>query len=413
MSAPSSGVQRADVQAGSPLVLMLVWTGVSTDTRVLREATTLVAAGWRVHVVGRAVPADFVPPEGVTVSSLGAPPAAQTRGRELSAPERVARWLLLPEHVRRRLRRWQQQALAEGRRHRADVVHAHDFTALPVGAALAREWDVPLVYDSHELWSGRPREGRPTPLRLRREARIERDLGRQAAAVLTVGEGVADVLRERYGWDDVRVVRNTFPVGPAQAPAPPASPRGAVYAGRLAPFRELEVIAEASRTAPLPVTLVGPADAHYLSTFDPGAARVEASRPTDDVDALLAAEGLALVTHSDRWVNHRLALPNKLFHAVRAGVPVVATDVGELALVVREHDLGELYPPGDAKAMVAAMTRAMGRYATLLENVRRARQTLSWDADAAVLRATYAGLRVPPPAAGILEDLPTAPKEGS
>ncbi len=33
--------------------LMLVWTGVSTDTRVLREATALVAAGHEVHLIGR------------------------------------------------------------------------------------------------------------------------------------------------------------------------------------------------------------------------------------------------------------------------------------------------------------------------------------------------------------------------
>ena len=192
-------------------VLMLVWTGVSTDTRVLREARTLVDAGWSVHIIGRAVPSDFVAPQGISVSSVGLPPAAQGRTRKLSFIERAARWLMLPEHVGRRLAAWQRAALVEARSHRADVVHAHDFSALPVGAALANEWGVPLVYDSHELWSGRPRVGRPTPIRARREARLEARLGARAAVVLTVGEGVAEALRERYGWRDVRVVRNTFP----------------------------------------------------------------------------------------------------------------------------------------------------------------------------------------------------------
>lgn len=330
------------------------------------------------------------------MSSVGAPPTAQGRRRELSDVERAIRWLLLPEHVGRRLGSWQRAALAEARAHQADVVHSHDFSALPVGAALAREWGVPLVYDSHELWSGRPRVGRPTPFKAWREARLEARLGAQAAAVLTVGEGVACALRERYGWVDVRVVRNTFPH--VQAPVQHAGgPSAAVYAGRVAPFRELEVIAQASYSTHLPITMIGPADAQFVARFNPGLAKVEDSRPADEVDAVLAAAGLALVTHSDRWVNHRLALPNKLFHAVRAGVPVVATDVGELARAVREHDLGELYRPGDPADLVRAIERAVARYAELQANVRAAAGPLSWDADGRVLVDAYAGLRPGPP----------------
>ena len=370
---------------------MLVWTGVSTDTRVLREAGALVEAGWSVHIIGRAVPSDFVAPPGISVSSVGAPPAAQSRTRELNTVGRGARWLLLPEHVAHRLASWQRAALVDAREHRADVVHAHDFSTLPVGVALAEQWGVPLVYDSHELWSGRPRVGRPTPWRARHQTRLEAKLGARAAIVLTVGEGVACALRERYGWGDIRVVRNTFP----RAPAPnqsPGRPIAAVYAGRIAPYRELEVIARASHSTQLPITLIGPADAEFLARFDPGRAKVEDSRPVDEVDVVLAAAGLALVTHSNRWVNHRLALPNKLFHAVRAGVPVVATDVGELARAVREHDLGELYSPGDAAGLVRAIERALGRYEELQARVRDAAGDLSWDADGAVLRASYGDL---------------------
>ncbi len=393
-------------------VLMLVWTGVSTDTRVLREARTLVEAGWSVHIIGRAVPADFVAPQGISVSSVGAPPSADGRKRELNFLERTARWLLLPEHVGIRLAAWQRAALIEARNHRADVIHAHDFTALAVGASLSDEWGVPLVYDNHELWSGLPRVGRPTPWRARREARLEARLGARATVVLTVGEGVANALREQYGWSDIRIVRNTFPRVKALAQRA-GGPNGAVYAGRIAPYRELEVIATASRSTSLPITLIGPADAQFLSRFDPGLTRIEESLPADEVDAVLAEAGLALVTHSDRWVNHRLALPNKLFHAVRAGVPVVATDVGELARTVREHDLGELYRPGDAEDLVRAIERAIERYAELQKRVRDAAGALSWDTDGRALVDAYATLRASPPQAGILNRQTDRENEGT
>jgi hypothetical protein len=53
-------------------ILMLVWTGVAEDARVKRESATLAEAG------------------------------RQT----LPLPLRLARWLLLPEHVRSSLRSW-------------------------------------------------------------------------------------------------------------------------------------------------------------------------------------------------------------------------------------------------------------------------------------------------------------------
>lgn len=408
-------------------VLMLVATPVATDTRVLREARSLVAHGHRVHIVGRSVPEDFLPPDGITVSSVGtssafrgagAGPPAEDHPRRLPPHLRLARWVLLPEHRRSAFGRWAagvHAAVAALGSEEVDVVHAHDFTALEVGARIARERGVPLVYDSHELWSGRPREHRPTPLADRRQRAVEGRLGREATSVITVGDGVADALRERYGWEHVVVVRNTFPLAtpagsadPAGTTAAPpsatttaaapvvaasvaAAPRELIYAGRLAAYRELDTIAEATRTPglPLPVTLVGPADETWLASFDAGRARVLPPVPSEEVTQRLVAAGLVLVTHSDRWENHRLAMPNKLFHAVRAGVPVVATDVGELARTVRAHGLGTLYRPGDAADLARAVREAVDRYPELHAAVVASARELSWERDEQVLLGIY------------------------
>lgn len=374
-------------------ILMLVWTGVATDARVLREARTLATAGHSVHIVGRAVPEGFDPGPGLTVGSVGQAPAAEGRGRRLSAPERAARWVLLPQHRQRRLRQWQAQALElarawAGESGRPDVVHVHDFTALEPGVVLAREWSVPFVYDTHEYWVGRPVEGRPAPVALRREARLEAELVAGAAAVITVGNGVADALRRDHpGWPEVTVVRNTFPPGDDSGVSSP--PAGLVYAGRLAADRELEVVAAASRRLDLPVTVMGPGDAEWVERFDPGSATVEPSAGHDVVESRLRAAGAALVTHSDRWENHRLAMPNKLFHAVSVGVPVVATDVGELGALVREHGVGTLYPPGSVDGLVAAVERLSADHTAYRDAVKVARGELTWERDSATLLDLY------------------------
>ena len=378
-------------------ILMLVISNVATDTRVMREASALAGAGHEVHVIGKDVSTGYEPPRGVTVASVGAGSAFRKEGaeslgarRKLPPHLRAARWLLLPQHRNSAFASWRAKAKELAAEQEFDIVHAHDFNTLALGVELAQNKRVPLVYDTHELWQGRPRVGRPTPLQKRREAKEEQAWGARAATVITVGEGVADALREAYGWRHVEVVRNTFPLPEGGPVDPPKSVSGAVYAGRIAPFRELEAIAGASELVkPLRIVIAGPADDTYLGSYDAKAAEVVGPRPVDEVDALLRELGISLVTHSDKWLNHRLAMPNKLFHAVRAGVPVVGTDVQELRRVVEEHKLGALYTPGDAASLAAALQEVADNYATYAVNVRAAAPALSWEADSAVLRGIY------------------------
>lgn len=376
---------------------MLVASPVTTDARVLREAATLIEAGHQVHVVGKDVPDDGPVHEGLRISTAtggrglrrGGDPGAAAR---LSGPQRAARWLLLPEHRSLSFGRWAQQAGEVAAELDYDVVHAHDFTALELGSRLARQRDVPLIYDTHELWFERYQTGRPTPVRSRRQRRVEERLGGGAAAVLTVGEALAGKLRASYGWTHVTVVRNTFPVDQRAPEVNLGAPPGAVYAGRLAAGRDLETVAAASRLVNVPLHLVGPVESSWFAGFDPGRCTVEPAVELQDVDARLRAAGLALVTLTDRSGNHRIALPNKLFHAVRVGVPVIASDVGELGRTVRAHGLGVLYRSGDPASLAAAIAEASGRYPELVDAVRRSAEHLSWNSDRDALLHVYGEL---------------------
>jgi glycosyltransferase involved in cell wall biosynthesis len=301
---------------------------------------------------------------------------------------RSARWLLLPEHRAATFRAWAEAAVADAAQRSFDVVHAHDFTALAAGAALAGGRGVPYLYDTHEFWSGRPRVGRPDPLRNRSETRSEARLGGGAAAVITVGDGVAAALRQRYSWSRIVVVRNAHPRS-GDTPPLPERPIRLIYGGRLAPYRDLETLIAAAPRLDLPTLVVGPADDDYAARLDFRSVERAAAVEPAALDALVRSAGLALVSHSDRWVNHRLALPNKLFEAIACGVPVVATDVGELAAMVRELDLGELYRYGDPDSLCAAVGRAVQRYPDLLRQAAAARESVTWESESERLIDLY------------------------
>lgn len=375
-------------------VLMIVRSDVAHDSRVLREALTLAEHGYRVTVVGSGVPDEWMSPTGVEVVSLGArspfsyrPP----RGQPLPLYLRGARWLLLPRHnasvnesFRREVRSWASQQMPY------DVVHAHDMPMLPVAHELSVRWGAALVYDAHEWWSSRHREQRPTPVADRRGVREERRLACAADLVITVSNGIAERFRG-WGVQDVRIVRNTFPIHPS-APDPVRRAEAAIYAGRVDGARDLETVFRAARADPtMRVTLAGPLDWTFMARHlvPKNVALVEAVAP-DDVDALLRAAGVALVTLDDSCDNHRLALPNKLYQAVRAGVPVVASDLPEIRRVVTGYGIGEVYTPGDEADLRAALRRVMLSPTAYATGLLRAREELAWSVDSAVLGAAYA-----------------------
>jgi glycosyltransferase involved in cell wall biosynthesis len=289
--------------------------------------------------------------------------------------------------------------LAYVREHgRPDVVHAHDFNTLELAAKTAARTGAALVYDSHEFWRGRARHGRPEPLRRRRAAAREDALLPRADLVLTVSEGIAERLRGS-GAPRVVVVRNSFPARPAAGPLP-QHPTGLVYAGRIGPGRDLETLVDAApalAAVGVRPVVVGPADADHLARLR---ARAEGKPvdlrpeplPLDDVDEVYRREGLAVVTLDDSCENHRLALPNKLFHAVRAGIPVIAADLPELSRAVRGQGIGATYRPGDAASLAAAVAEVAGRYQDALSAVAATQELYRWDRDAAALVEAYDGL---------------------
>ncbi|HEU4947757.1 MAG TPA: glycosyltransferase [Kribbella sp.] len=384
-------------------VLMLVQSAVAGDSRVLREATALAEAGHEVHLIGRDVPEGFEVGPGITAES-----AARSAGLRYGQPGqtaasrppglgtvglRMVRWLLLPEHRRRTEWHWRTAVagmLAGSKPY--EVVHAHDFNTLELAVELADRWSATLVYDSHELWFDRALPGRPSPLWRARGRRRESRLARRAAMVLTVSDGIARRLRDR-GLPDVRVIRNTFP-RLDRPPNPPSEPVALLYAGRIGAGRDLDaVVAAAERLAPIRTVLMGSIDLGYRLDRR----TVETAEPTsiEGVDRALQEYGISLVTLTDGCENHRLALPNKLFHAVRAGVPVVAADLPELRTMVTRYRLGTLYRPGDASALVDAVRTVVVDYEGYLDGVRAAAYELSWEHDSQALVAAYAELGAP------------------
>lgn len=95
--------------------------------------------------------------------------------------------------------------------------HCHDLNSVWAGRRATRIWKAPVVYDAHELW---PHRNRADASALKRfvVGLGDRYFARRASAVITVSESIAAHMKKKYAVRDVVVVRNTPPLALRTAP---------------------------------------------------------------------------------------------------------------------------------------------------------------------------------------------------
>lgn len=253
-----------------------------------------------------------------------------------------------------------------------DIYHAHELWMLEACAQAARLRGARLVYDSHELeahrniaWSAKANA---------RRIAYERDYVDAADAIFTVSAGLARIIGDTYARDDVRLLRNT----PWRGKLRPA-PRGlrtalglgaavplVVYTGSLTINRGLEMtVAALARLPDFHFATVGPWSAPVKAALEELAggfdiaARVHLHPrvPPEELIDFIASADIAVIPIQDVCLSYRHCMPNKLFEAAFAGLPVVASDLPDLTDFITRNGIGETFRNDDVDSLVAALRR--------------------------------------------------------
>jgi len=343
-------------------------------------ATALARAGNRVALVG--VAGHGRPPAGV--EPILFPHPGRTEGlrrevRKLRTVERIAR------AAEPRLREFAP-----------DVVYERLSLFGTAGARLARATGAHHVVEVNALLADE--EARWRGLTLRRTARARERRVLQAAALrIAVSEELAARVRARAGEATVVVPNgvdaSAFSHAPDQRDARrelgwPLDATVLGFVGGLRPWHGLEHVIEALVRVPdalLAIAGGGELQPEFASrAHDLGVAerlRWMGPLPHADVPRFLAALDVALIPYPE--LDGFAFSPLKLYEYLAAGIPIVASDIGQVGTVLREAGCGVLVRPGDPAELaegIHAVLHEPERHRGLAAEVRpRVLAEHSWD----------------------------------
>lgn len=398
-------------------ILILTSAHLCRNPRVVKEATTLGAAGYDVTVMSISVQQRFermdrelmrgLPFKRVTIDYA----AGTMASRAADFIQRGSTWL-----ARRLCSEFEFESaqtlgpatalLRFARRFPADLTIVH--TEIPIWAAqyLIRDGrrvavDVEDWYSEDLLYADR----QSRPIELLRSA--EEFALRHAAYVSATAQSMADALTRAYGGPPPIVIRNSFPLQPrsrADTPARTGPPRFIWFSQTIGPGRGLELFFAAwARTR-------HPSEVYLLGDERPGYRQKLLARLPESHRGLLhflplvtpeqlpgrLAEfdlGLAL---EPRWpLNRNITITNKILQYMNAGLAVVATNTaGQTEVMQAAPDCGVLITAHETTDYAARLDALIGDPARLraaqLASRAAAVREFSWECETPRLLAAVA-----------------------
>lgn len=286
---------------------------------------------------------------------------------------------------------------------KADLFLANDLDTLTPNYLHAFMRRKPLVYDSHEYFTGVP-ELRDKSFKRKIWLALERLLLPRIKHAYTVNQSVADRYAKETGIS-MKVVRNL----PRGGSLPPCEDRYKLPEGRrillmqgsgINPERGYEEAVLSMQFLPenyLLVIIGGGSiwkDLKQLVLKENLSSKVLFIEkvPFEILSCYTRQANLGLSLDKPLSDNYRLSLPNKVFDYFRAGVPVLASRINEVEKLILQYKCGWIlstHDPGKIAATIETIFSNSDAYAQCRQNTNRASAELNWEQEEIVLDQVY------------------------
>ncbi len=356
-------------------IIVSVTNDLVSDNRVHKVCTTLNQMGFEVLLVGRKLPGSAAVNRAYSTKRMR---LIFKKGPCFYAEYNFRLFLLLL---------WTK----------TDILLSNDLDSLTANLLASRLKRVPLVYDSHEYFTEVPE--------LINRPRIQKIWEWLEARMLpkikyayTVCYSIAKVYREKYGTD-FKVVRNLPQAKEIISTKKESDEKLILYQGAVNVARGLEQAIRAMHHIENAVLVIA-GDGDIKSELEElvkaekleNKVRFAGRLPLEKLSELTSQADLGFSIEEDRGLNYRFALPNKLFDYIQAQVPVLVTNLPEMAAIVSKYNVGEITDSLEPAILSNKIKEALGnleKQKLWKENLKQASKELVWENEEKVIQELF------------------------
>ncbi len=274
-----------------------------------------------------------------------------------------------------------------------DVLFANDLDTLLPNYLVSKFKNIPLIYDSHEVFCEVP-ELVETPFKKRLWEKLEAWLVPQLKYCITVNTSIKNYFEKKYKVP-FAVVRNipltpsNFTLKSKQELQLPLDKKIVILQGAgLNINRGVEELIEAMQYLDsVYLLIIGSGDVWHklpalISQFKVGEkVKLIQKIPKQDLMAYTLASDLGISIDKATNLNYQWSLPNKIFDYIHAELPIVASRLTEIETIISNYNIGVFIeshePKHIADVILSALTNT--NYTRWKQNLKLAKEQLKWE----------------------------------
>lgn len=268
---------------------------------------------------------------------------------------------------------------------RKDVLYANDLDTLLPNYLVSRLQNIPLVFDSHELFSEVPElENKPVSKYVWKL--LENWIIPKLKNVITVSPGIRDYYEKNYGIT-AEVIRNV-PIekrtSDKKLDITSRKQKIAWYQGAVNIGRGLELMIDTISLLNDHILVVA-GDGDVLEQLEEKVLASELENKVkflgklspEELKQLIPNASVGLSLEEDLGLNYRFALPNKLFDYIHAHVPVIVSNLPDMSSIVNEFSIGEVLEDRNPKELSKLILKVSD--IDYSKSLKKAKTQLNWN----------------------------------
>jgi len=285
-----------------------------------------------------------------------------------------------------------------------DRIHANDLDTLLSAFIISKLRNKPLVYDTHEIFTEVPEiQGRWVK---KAWTTIENWIFPKLKNIITVNHSIADFYSKKYLRNDILVIRNIPEKQTAltkQSRKELGLPENRFIlivqgTGINVDRGTEEVLLSLNYLDQILLLIIGSGGAiSHLNKMTvennlQDKVKFISRLPYEKMMQYTMNANLGITVDKPTSLNYKYSLPNKLFDYISAGIPVLASNLVEVARVINKYKVGFIIHKVEPKIIAEAIEKFQNgsiNTAELQVNIKKASENLNWEHDAVVLETIY------------------------